>query len=379
MNQRTKHTETSPNSYDAAAYGYDYRHDGFGGSAQASQSAAWSRTLTEHRSSLWITDGAGNACTERSRSVNQHLQYLPFGEQFIDQRNSNDIRFKFTGKERDSETGFDYFGARYYSSDISVWLSVDPLSDMYSSTSPFMYVRGNPIMLIDPDGMRIGDYYDKNKNYIGNDGIDDGKVYQVKDGYTVAYDNSNVNYGGQLTESETDILKAVSDFKGTVSETQLSFTGSANVNNSAQADGTLNIIQVLANGDEYTRGSFDAVGGPWGNGSPENGEYLTSNLADRGPESSWSNAGMTVNGIGFSLNLDPLFETNRTLLRIHPDGGNYYGTQGCIGLTGESPQLIIFRNLIENVLGVQTSIPTTISIIGNPNNNGTNNRASNGE
>jgi len=52
-------------------------------------------------------------------------------------------------------SSFDYFGARYYSSDISVWLSVDSLSDMYASTSPFMYVRGNPIMLIDPDGMRI--------------------------------------------------------------------------------------------------------------------------------------------------------------------------------------------------------------------------------
>jgi len=56
MNQRISHTEPNPNSY-AAAYGCDYRYDGFGGSAQASQSAAWSRTLTEHRSSLWITDG----------------------------------------------------------------------------------------------------------------------------------------------------------------------------------------------------------------------------------------------------------------------------------------------------------------------------------
>ncbi len=46
----------------------------------------------------------------------------------------------------------DYFGARYYSSELSIWLSVDPLSVMYPSTSPYMYVRGNPIMLVDPDG-----------------------------------------------------------------------------------------------------------------------------------------------------------------------------------------------------------------------------------
>ena len=49
--------------------------------------------------------------------------------------------------------GYSYFGARYYDSEVSVWLSVDPLSDKYPSTSPYMYVRGNPIMLVDPNGM----------------------------------------------------------------------------------------------------------------------------------------------------------------------------------------------------------------------------------
>jgi len=46
----------------------------------------------------------------------------------------------------------DYFGTRYYSSDLSVWLSVDPLASQFSSQSPYMYCNGNPIMLIDPDG-----------------------------------------------------------------------------------------------------------------------------------------------------------------------------------------------------------------------------------
>jgi len=98
-------------------------------------------------SSSWITDASGN--------VNQHLAYMPYGEQFIDERkadNSRDIRFKFTGKERDLETGLDYFGARYYSSGLSVWLSLDALAGKYPSTSAFMYVRGNPVMLVDPDG-----------------------------------------------------------------------------------------------------------------------------------------------------------------------------------------------------------------------------------
>ncbi len=59
----------------------------------------------------------------------------------------------FTGKERDSETGFSYFGARYYDSDILTgWLSVDPMADKYPSLSPYAYCAWNPIKLVDPDG-----------------------------------------------------------------------------------------------------------------------------------------------------------------------------------------------------------------------------------
>ena len=115
----------------------------------------------------WITDASGSA--------NQHLQYLPFGEQFIDQRSTgHDIRYKFTGKERDLETGFDYFGARYYASDLSVWLSVDPLSDKYPSMSPYMYTAGNPVMLVDPDGKRIWVFTSKGQRLK----YKDGKLYQ---------------------------------------------------------------------------------------------------------------------------------------------------------------------------------------------------------
>ena len=58
-----------------------------------------------------------------------------------------------TGKERDSETGFSYFGARYYDSDLMTgWLSVDPLADKYPSLSPYNYCALNPIRVIDPNG-----------------------------------------------------------------------------------------------------------------------------------------------------------------------------------------------------------------------------------
>jgi RHS repeat-associated protein len=71
----------------------------------------------------------------------------------------------FTGKERDSETGFSYFGARYYDSDILTgWLSVDPMADKYPSLSPYAYCGWNPVRLVDPDGEDIINAYEKYKN-----------------------------------------------------------------------------------------------------------------------------------------------------------------------------------------------------------------------
>ena len=59
----------------------------------------------------------------------------------------------FTGKERDSETGFSYFGARYYDSDLMTgWLSVDPMADDFLYISPYNYCNWNPVKLKDPDG-----------------------------------------------------------------------------------------------------------------------------------------------------------------------------------------------------------------------------------
>lgn len=101
-------------------------------------------------SASWITDLSGQPV--------QHLQYKPFGGDYIDQQDPNTDyaeRFRFTGKERDAETGFDYFGARYYSSSLGIWLSVDPMSDKYPSLSPYVYCADNPMRLVDPKGKTI--------------------------------------------------------------------------------------------------------------------------------------------------------------------------------------------------------------------------------
>ena len=150
MNQRIKHAKPTTSSYDAIACGYEC--DVFVRFKNMHKLIHQNNTESDQYfyhsdhlgSSSWITDNVGD--------VNQHLQYLPFGESFIDQRTNHDIRFKFTTKEEDSETGYTYFGARYYSSDISVWLSVDPLAVKYPSQSPYSYVGNRPINVIDPNG-----------------------------------------------------------------------------------------------------------------------------------------------------------------------------------------------------------------------------------
>ncbi|MFC2111037.1 RHS repeat domain-containing protein [Bacteroidota bacterium] len=109
--------------------------------------------------------GSSSFITDVNGDVNQHLQYLPFGESFIDQQTNHNIRFTFSSKEKDSETGFGYFGARYYSSDLSIWLSVDPMADRYPSMSSFMYCAGNPINIIDPNGLSIS-IFDENGKYV---------------------------------------------------------------------------------------------------------------------------------------------------------------------------------------------------------------------
>ena len=64
--------------------------------------------------------------------------------------------FTFTGKEKDAETGYGYFGARYMDHELmTMWLSVDPMSDKYPSISPYAYCAWNPVNLVDPNGEDI--------------------------------------------------------------------------------------------------------------------------------------------------------------------------------------------------------------------------------
>ncbi len=132
---RTSVIEQQEQHHDESEYVYYYHSDHLG-------------------SASWITDHDGNPV--------QHLQYLPYGEPYVDQRTIGySERFRFTGKERDEETGYGYFGARYMDHELmTMWLSVDPMADKYPNISPYNYCAWNPVKLVDPDGKELTDFYD---------------------------------------------------------------------------------------------------------------------------------------------------------------------------------------------------------------------------
>jgi RHS repeat-associated protein len=62
-------------------------------------------------------------------------------------------RYRYTGKERDEETGMDYFGARFYAPWLGRWTTADPLG-LQAGVNLYLYARGSPVVMVDPNGMQ---------------------------------------------------------------------------------------------------------------------------------------------------------------------------------------------------------------------------------
>ena len=120
-------------------------------------------------STLYVTTGDGDEYEY------QQIEYTPFGEVFIEDRNNTwNTPYLFNAKELDEETGLYYYGARYYDPRLSLWLSVDPLSNydplsyenyldgehnsgVYNpfNNSVYSYCYNNPVKLYEPNGKQV--------------------------------------------------------------------------------------------------------------------------------------------------------------------------------------------------------------------------------
>ena len=97
--------------------------------------------------------GSSSYITNLDGEVVQHIEYVPFGEVFIEERNNIwNTPYLFNAKEFDEETGLYYYGARYYDPRLSLWISTDALKEKTPNISPYVYTENSPITYIDPDG-----------------------------------------------------------------------------------------------------------------------------------------------------------------------------------------------------------------------------------
>ena len=98
--------------------------------------------------------GSTSYITDAKANVAQFDAYLPYGELLVDEHSSSEeMPYKFNGKEFDEETGLYYYGARYMNPRTSLWYGVDPLKESYSEISSYLYCHDNPVKLVDVNGM----------------------------------------------------------------------------------------------------------------------------------------------------------------------------------------------------------------------------------
>ena len=104
--------------------------------------------------------GSTSYITDDKANITQYDAYLPYGELLVDEHSSSeDLPYKFNGKQFDEETGLYYYGARYMDPVTSLFFGVDTKVELKPNYGGSLYYLQNPILLIDPDGN-----WEKNSN-----------------------------------------------------------------------------------------------------------------------------------------------------------------------------------------------------------------------
>jgi RHS repeat-associated protein len=107
--------------------------------------------------------GSSSYLTNLDGEVVQHIEYVPFGEVFLEEKNAKwNTPYLFTSMELDKETGWNYFHARYQDPKLGIFLSVDPMAENNPWFTPYHYASNNPINRTDPTGM-LDDWYENNE------------------------------------------------------------------------------------------------------------------------------------------------------------------------------------------------------------------------
>ena len=148
-------------------------------------------------STSYITDSKGN--------ITQYDAYLPYGELLVDEHSSSeDMPYKFNGKEMDAETGLYDYGARYLNPVTCLWYGVDPLAEKYKEIGSYVYCADNPINLFDPDGQKF--IYNAQGKFLRKEGKDN-LVYIERDGKLTQL----IDHGNGMTDEQFNIAAHIVD------------------------------------------------------------------------------------------------------------------------------------------------------------------------
>jgi len=102
--------------------------------------------------------GSASLELDATAEVISYEEYHPFGSTSYQAKNaaikSTAKRYRYTGMERDEESGLEYHSARYYLPWLGRWTSCDP-SGLEDTTNLYCYVSGNPVRFSDPRGLRV--------------------------------------------------------------------------------------------------------------------------------------------------------------------------------------------------------------------------------
>ncbi len=242
-----------------------------------------------------------------------------------------------TGKERDEETGYGYFGARYMDHELmTMWLSVDPLSDKYPNISPYNYCMWNPVKLVDPDGEEISTHTDELGNVVKvyNDG--DNGVYRHKGDRNYTQKELQENYSASNTSAEGERMgetefwdEFVSPEDGsTLTDTKIQFGRSFMPIIEEKHRKSLGMSLAEIASESAGGGDFDIKNKYKNVGGLLNGKYVTSRSAGDFLAGYNASTGKML-GLGTTFNT---FQRLAGALHIQESGGNKLSKRQMLGI-----------------------------------------------
>ncbi|MDQ0783432.1 DUF6443 domain-containing protein [Chryseobacterium sp. W4I1] len=243
-------------------------------------------------------------------AVLEENNYYPFGlkhEGYNALTGNPAYKYQYNGKELQQETGMYDYGARMYMPDLGRWGVVDPLAEVNRAWSPYRYAYNNPIRFIDPDGRLEGDFISEDGTYLGNDGIDDKKVYVVKT--TKSSFDSGAPSAGISNKDRKATEKFITENSGNTSAFQ---SNSLAYDNSVEITGSPDTRQGMVdivNQDNGKGGTSDANNREYGGRIKKDGTVVESPMGPVRDPATDPNASISITSYG-----------NQSIFHSHPSG-----------------------------------------------------------